>query len=1128
MEVETAPVARMEEELEVVGSVVSYNRGAGFLQFSLDGADEVCLFRPNKLVVDGQKVPAGKIKTFEGLSKYLSLEDTLTAVVSLATDLKSYKVFNSKGEELEMTPRWYSNYIWKGERPSNQSRMSGPEASENAAVSKGEQEIIIDNVPGRIIVNALASGTGRRSVGQTLISFKNPEGQQDIAMFRLPKLFFVNGRRIQQKEYSHWTQDYEVDVKFTAVYTPGLKGYVRPLSENDNGEILGEASYKPNWRAKLVWIGDKPTEEMLVEEVVEVNKKSDGVLDSLQGCEYMTARVEKILNKNQGIITLRKNHVMFHIEKLSVDGQHYTTQDNLNNILQLGETLFCYAKPVSPPSKVDGFEINYEAAQVWKGRKVFAFNKDGPAGEEEKAQTKSSIPLPSEATHRDLVGSVQQLETVSLGYLVIKSDDPSLRGQKVLFSKNRLFINGTKLRYKDTLESYLSIGDIVNFDVVQANPEQSLSTYNWIAVLAWQGKPPDREEINAEMIKKTQSYRGKVLRLSETKGLGCTGGVVQIVGGPNKIGEMVVFCRNSTYIYGSSMKLADLSYVIKLNDKIQLEIAELLPSSDEYRSTMHKYQTEIKYTASLVWVGNFPKGDEVLDDLFYAGSIVTPFIQKRGLTLDSFLSLVKGQLPPKCSKSSPAPEEKVPSLPPNVTTGRVIELKRREASASHADPGVEHGIVKIDNGPFVNEKAFFHRSSLFCWGHNCSKADLMYLINDTDTVRLEVQGGTNNKAIPCKVTSAWIGPHKNEKNKESVAMSGNPVFVSWLSDHKITVDEFHRIIKGEMVPKTFFPLPGESHQARLGNLLYGPNGDADAGILRLCQNPANSKDGRKAPEVVFERESFYLWNIHISKGDLSYLMNESDKYFVEVTDLVGKEKRKWQTRLGTDNIPKFIATMVYVGGGRPKLERLSDDISSNCNLVQWLKKRDLESSLFRGLVAGSLPPKKDEDVFSSAYQMGNGKEKSPFNNPGQSRRPPSFNQPSTTPEHRAGILNKALNLTQRTMTLATPEDPDVQNLIQDDADAQLALFLSKTLTNAIMMFRQGGPGPIGPPTGKPGPIGPPRGGGRRGELNEFYADNMNRGVSGRSEGLYGLSKPLLDYQGNGSLEPPYKRKYEDW
>ena len=54
----------------------------------------------------------------------------------------------------------------------------------------------------------------------------------------------------------------------------------------------------------------------------------------------------------------------------------------------------------------------------------------------------------------------------------------------------------------------------------------------------------------------------------------------------------------------------------------------------------------------------------------------------------------------------------------------------------------------------------------------------------------------------------------------------------------------------------------------------------------------------------------------------------------------------------------------------------------------------------------------------------------------------------------------------------------VTNLIQDDGEAQLALFLSKTLTNAIMMYRQGGPsgaGPIGPPShNKPGPIGKSR------------------------------------------------------
>jgi len=86
------------------------------------------------------------------------------------------------------------------------------------------------------------------------------------------------------------------------------------------------------------------------------------------------------------------------------------------------------------------------------------------------------------------------------------------------------------------------------------------------------------------------------------------------------------------------------------------------------------------------------------------------------------------------------------------------------------------------------------------------------------------------------------------------------------------------------------------------------------------------------------------------------------------------------------------------------------------------------------------------------------------------------------------------------MLLQSPEDPEVTNLIQDDAEAQLALFLSKTLTNAIMMYRQGGPGPIGPPNSKPGPIGPPRSkggmrGGRGAEFNEFYADTPWRGVA---------------------------------
>ena len=80
--------------------------------------------------------------------------------------------------------------------------------------------------------------------------------------------------------------------------------------------------------------------------------------------------------------------------------------------------------------------------------------------------------------------------------------------------------------------------------------------------------------------------------------------------------------------------------------------------------------------------------------------------------------------------------------------------------------------------------------------------------------------------------------------------------------------------------------------------------------------------------------------------------------------------------------------------------------------------------------------------------------------------------------------------------------------------------------NSLMMYRSGGgssaTGPIGPPAPghKPGPIGPPgrgkggsgRGGGRGSDISEFYADSS---MSGRGGGLYGLSEPLLQYQGPG-------------
>ena len=84
----------------VSGKVIHFNKGAAFFRFtpssSLNngGGEEqgVCLFRPNKLYVDGQKLGASNFKSVETISAVLSVGDTVSGLAVRHTDTKPYKL----------------------------------------------------------------------------------------------------------------------------------------------------------------------------------------------------------------------------------------------------------------------------------------------------------------------------------------------------------------------------------------------------------------------------------------------------------------------------------------------------------------------------------------------------------------------------------------------------------------------------------------------------------------------------------------------------------------------------------------------------------------------------------------------------------------------------------------------------------------------------------------------------------------------------------------------------------------------------------------------------------------------------------------------------------------------------
>ena len=51
------------------------------------------------------------------------------------------------------------------------------------------------------------------------------------------------------------------------------------VNETDK-HMTAETNFKPNWRAKLIWVGNRPTEEMVGEVASDKLKKKE---DPLQG-----------------------------------------------------------------------------------------------------------------------------------------------------------------------------------------------------------------------------------------------------------------------------------------------------------------------------------------------------------------------------------------------------------------------------------------------------------------------------------------------------------------------------------------------------------------------------------------------------------------------------------------------------------------------------------------------------------------------------------------------------------------------------------------------------------------------------------------------------------------------------
>ena len=144
---------------------------------------------------------------------------------------------------------------------------------------------------------------------------------------------------------------------------------------------------------------------------------------------------------------------------------------------------------------------------------------------------------------------------------------------------------------------------------------------------------------------------------------------------------------------------------------------------------------------------------------------------------------------------------------------------------SQGNSGVSSGVVYIESGPKIDQKALFDRKDCTIFGWSLDTTDLQYVLelNEPCFVKLEPLPECEvDCEVQTRVVSLWIGwpkeyasyTHPNQVS--SLKFSDKPdnlqvpvgdrhKLLLYLEAHNLSIKDFLNVIKGERVPRIFIP-----------------------------------------------------------------------------------------------------------------------------------------------------------------------------------------------------------------------------------------------------------------------------------------------------------------------------------
>ena len=126
--------------------------------------------------------------------------------------------------------------------------------------------------------------------------------------------------------------------------------------------------------------------------------------------------------------------------------------------------------------------------------------------------------------------------------------------------------------------------------------------------------------------------------------------------------------------------------------------------------------------------------------------------------------------------------------------------------------GVTSGVVFIESGEFIDQKAVFDRKDCWLFGWSLEKTDLQYVmdLNEPCYVKLHKLESASNVEFEEKlvVTCLWIGwppQHGMFDKPNEIPKEDRYRFLLFLECHSLSISDFMTVIKAEKTPRTFLP-----------------------------------------------------------------------------------------------------------------------------------------------------------------------------------------------------------------------------------------------------------------------------------------------------------------------------------